>query len=101
MAEASPHVIINRLFSIIDASLLESKEQTIKTFENISSLDIRTQSALQLQIVKHLATLKVAVDKYKVDIGGVGLAVDTLSNGLTPEQALVQLLTSKLNVNNK
>ena len=94
MAEASLQVLINRLFSIIETSLQESKETTIKTFENISSLDARIQSALQLQIAKHLATLKAAVDKYKVDIGGVELAASTLTNGLTPEEALIQL-TSK------
>jgi hypothetical protein len=71
----------------------------IKTFENISSLDARTQSALQLQIAKHLAVLKAATDKYKVDISGVELATNTLTNGLTPEEALIQL-TSQINLNN-
>ena len=99
MADASPQILINRLFSIIDDIVAESKETTIKTIENMSNLDVRTQSSLLLTISKHLVVYKAAVDKYKADIGGVKLATDTLSNGLTPEEALIQL-TSQINLNN-
>lgn len=99
MAESSPQILINKLFSIIDTIVAESKETTIRAIDNMDHIDVRARSSLQVQVANHLVTLKVAIEKYKTAIGGIELAVSTLSNGLTPEEALIQL-TSKMNINN-
>ena len=91
MADETLTEVVNKLFSVIDQKITKNKTIVAKVLANIDSLDGKSRAVIIPRLCAHLVDFKAAVDKYESDVMAVELAVDMLSTGLTPEEALSKL----------